>query len=73
MYIIWEEKMREIDIKLIENVVENMVYIIEHGINNRGTVKIFEGKTIIKPIDYWENEEIQKQVYKFANDCIPKA
>jgi NAD(P)-dependent dehydrogenase (short-subunit alcohol dehydrogenase family) len=57
----------------VENVVENMVYIIEHGINNRGTVKIFEGKTIIKPIDYWENEEIQKQVYKFANDCIPKA
>jgi NAD(P)-dependent dehydrogenase (short-subunit alcohol dehydrogenase family) len=54
----------------VDNVIENMVYIVEHGINNRETGKIFEGKKIINPTDYWKNEEIQKKVYTLANKCI---
>ncbi len=56
----------------VENVVENMAYLVEYGINNNETGKIFEGKTIIKPTAYWKNKENQKQVYKLANNCISR-
>ncbi len=54
----------------VENVVENMAYLVEYGMNNNETGKIFEGKTIINPTAYWKNEEIQEQVYRLANKCI---
>jgi NAD(P)-dependent dehydrogenase (short-subunit alcohol dehydrogenase family) len=54
----------------VEKVVENMAYLVEHGIKDRTRGEIFEGKTIINPTSYWQNEKIRKQVYELANNYI---
>jgi len=54
----------------VEEVTENMVYLLEHGIENRVNIDIFEGETIIKPIPYWQDEKNQKQIYELANNYI---
>ena len=52
----------------VEDVTENMVYLLEHGIKNRKTGEIISGKTSINPTVYWKDEKTQKQVYELANN-----
>ncbi|MCF8395683.1 MAG: SDR family NAD(P)-dependent oxidoreductase [Melioribacteraceae bacterium] len=54
----------------VEEVTENMVYLLEHGIKNRKTGEIINGKTSINPTIYWQDEKIQERVYELANSYV---
>jgi len=56
----------------VEKVVNNMVYLVQQGMNDWKAGEIYKGKVKITPIPYWLDKNTQNQVYEQANNYIAK-